>query len=196
MKKTKKELMAELRGLQDQMSTIIGGAQNRELNDDENKQMDSLEREFRSLNRELSLLNAEDQTRALEKPEPKKTLNETLRELSHEARDTGALTRAVTMDTNINDSGAIRTNIHDIIPTLNEGLGLPSSIHIVTGVTGNDLYPYGVNDTEMEEQGETAELTEQDLDFDKLTVTFKRAGMAVAVSNTAIDNADFDRNLS
>ena len=111
MKKTKKELMAELRGLQDQMSTIIGGAQNRELNDDENKQMDSLEREFRSLNRELSLLNAEDQTRALEKPEPKKTLNETLRELSHEARDTGALTRAVTMDTNINDSGAIRTNI-------------------------------------------------------------------------------------
>ena len=44
----------------------------------------------------------------------------------------------------------------------------------------------------MEEVGEVEALTEQDIDFDKLDVTPQRIGLAISVSNAAIDNAAFD----
>ena len=80
--------------------------------------------------------------------------------------------------------------IRDIIPTLNEGLGLP--LNVVTGVAGEELYPVSVDDAEVEEVGETAALTDQDINFDNIRVKSARCGISIVVSNTAIDNADFD----
>ena len=79
-----------------------------------------------------------------------------------------------------------------MIPTLHEGLDLPGTLKIVTGVTGNELWPVSVNDVEMEEVGEVEALSDQVLDFANITPIQNRVGLKVPVSNMAIDNAAFD----
>ena len=54
----------------------------------------------------------------------------------------------------ITESGAIVLNIQDIIDTKENGLGRPVGQSFVTGVEGDELYPYSINDVEMEEVGE------------------------------------------
>ena len=93
---------------------------------------------------------------------------------------------------NIQASGAINLTIHEMIPTLHEGLGMPQGLRIVTGVTGNEIWPVSVNDVEMQELGEVEALTDQVLDFAKISPTPRRVGLTVPVSNMAIDNAAFD----
>jgi HK97 family phage major capsid protein len=79
-----------------------------------------------------------------------------------------------------------------MIPTLHEGLDLPGSLRIVTGVEGNEIWPVSINDAEMEEVGEVASLNDQVLDFANITPTQRRVGLTIPVSNMAIDNAAFD----
>ena len=93
---------------------------------------------------------------------------------------------------NITASGAIQLSIHEMIPTLHEGLDLPKTLKIVTGVTGNELWPVSVNDVEMEEVGEVEALSDQVLDFANITPVQNRVGLKVPVSNMAIDNSAFD----
>ena len=93
---------------------------------------------------------------------------------------------------NIDASGAINLTIHEMIPTLHEGLDLPDTLKIVTGVTGNEIWPVSINDIEMEEADEVAPLNDQVLDFAKISPTARRVGLTVPVSNMAIDNAAFD----
>jgi HK97 family phage major capsid protein len=92
----------------------------------------------------------------------------------------------------ISNSGAINLTIHEMIPTLHEGLDLPASLRIVTGVTGNEIWPVSINDVEMEEVGEVESLQDQTLDFANIAPTPRRVGLTVPVSNMAIDNAAFD----
>lgn len=92
----------------------------------------------------------------------------------------------------IANSGAIELTIHDMIPTLHEGLGLPETLRIVTGVTGNEVWPVSVNDVEMEEVGEVVQLNDQAVDFKNITPVQHRCGLKVPVSYMAIDNAAFD----
>jgi HK97 family phage major capsid protein len=93
---------------------------------------------------------------------------------------------------NVTASGAINMSIHELIPTLHEGLDLPSTLRIVTGVTGNEIWPVNVDDVEMEEVGEVAALNDQVVNFANITPQQKRVGLKVPVSNMAIDNAAFD----
>jgi hypothetical protein len=79
-----------------------------------------------------------------------------------------------------------------MIPTLHEGLGLPVGLNVVTGVTGNEVWPVSINDVEMEEVGEVNALEDQVLNFAQITPTVRRVGLTVPVSNMAIDNAAFD----
>jgi HK97 family phage major capsid protein len=92
----------------------------------------------------------------------------------------------------VSNSGAINLTIHEMIPTLHEGLDLPKTLKIVTGVTGNEVWPVSINDVEMEEVGEVESLADQTLDFANITPTARRVGLTVPVSNMAIDNAAFD----
>ncbi len=92
----------------------------------------------------------------------------------------------------ITESGAIVLNIQDIIDTKENGLGRPVGQSFVTGVEGDELYPYSINDVEMEEVGEIEAINDQALDFDNIKVTSRRTSLSVAVSNKAIDNAAFD----
>ena len=144
---------------------------------------------FYNAKRQYDLLDVEERE-ANQKPDK----NAIIREMLQGVR-TDKTQREITLGTTqakgqILDSGAVMLTIRDIIPTLNEGLGLP--LTVVTGVAGEELYPVSVDDAEVEEVGETAALTDQDINFDNIRVKSARCGISIVVSNTAIDNADFD----
>lgn len=158
------------------------------------EEMKNLQREYDANKRQIEILNQQAQADATKREEPKKSAGEYLREVLKGVRDSKQ-EREITLGTvaqpgQVRDSGAVALTIHDIIPTLNEGLGLPLSV--VTGVTGDELWPVSVDDAEVEELGETAQLTDQDINFDNIKPVSRRGGISIVVSNTAIDNADFD----
>jgi hypothetical protein len=143
------------------------------------------------LNREND--NAKAQAEA-SKANKAKAFRELLKDVRNGKADREILLRpAQTGDTNtIEASGAINLSIHEMIPTLHEGLGLPVGLNVVTGVTGNEVWPVSINDVEMEEVGEIDALEDQVLNFAQITPTVRRVGLTVPVSNMAIDNAAFD----
>lgn len=152
---------------------------------------EAAEIKYNKAKREHDILDAEERDAASQQKPDK---NAIIREMLQGVR-TDKTQREITLGTTqakgqILDSGAVMLTIRDIIPTLNEGLGLP--LTVVTGVAGEELYPVSVDDAEVEEVGETAALTDQDINFDNIRVKSARCGISIVVSNTAIDNADFD----
>ena len=93
---------------------------------------------------------------------------------------------------NIEASGAIPLTIHELIDTKVPGLELPGDLKILTGVEGNEIWPYAIDDVEFTIAGEVEPIGEQKLNFDKLTATPVHVAAALAISNNAIDNASFD----
>ena len=165
-------------------------------------QVTNLTREIENCEREMRGINLEVANQEAQKAHRSKDIAAYIREQMNESRETKS-TRTITLNpinpatvpaetANIKASGAIELTIHDIIPTLHEGLGLPVGVNIVTGVTGNEIWPVSVDDVEMEEKGEIQTLSEQNLNFANITPSPKRVGLAVSVSNSAIDNAAFD----
>ena len=71
----------------------------------------------------------------------------------------------------------------------NESLDLPSTLRVVTGVTGNEIWPVNTDDVEMEEVGEVAALSDQVVNFANITPQQKRVGLKVPVSNMAFSGA-------
>ena len=201
-KMTKVELQARNRELQSKMAELNDKAykESREFTEDEQREWNALSREKLLNEGELTSLFTE---RELAKFEEHKSKGEMLREVLRESAKTGnkreilltsGTNSAGTSNTtaNITASGAIELTIHEMIPTLHEGLELPESLRVVTGVTGNEVWPVSVNDVEMEEVGEVAQLADQELNFAKINPQLARVGLKVPVSNMAIDNAAFD----
>lgn len=197
-KKTKGELQVRYREIQDRMSDLNKTAAEgkRSLTEDELVEWEALTREAQLVNMELeSQMNAEE----LSKHREVVSKGEKLREYLKQVRQ-GQATREILLSpdgdanvtANIEASGAIALSIHEMIPTLHEGLGLPESLRIVTGVTGNEIWPVSINDAELEEVGEVEALTDQKLDFANITPTQRRVGLTIPISNMAIDNAAFD----
>lgn len=176
-----KQTLATMRELESKLQTATA-----EEREDLLKQYAAQEREAQRLQIELAM----SQNKREEKPQ---TANEWMREQIKNVRE-GKQREIVFGGTqnSIENSDAIEKNIHTLIDTMNEGLNLPTGVVMVGGVTGNDLWPVSVNDAEMEEVGENVALTDQDLDFDNLTCTPHRAGVAIDVSNKALDQAAFD----
>lgn len=95
-------------------------------------------------------------------------------------------------DGNIEASGAIPLTIHELIDTKVPGLERPADLKILTGVTGNQVWPYAIDDVEFTVAGEVEPIGEQKINFDKLNASPVHVAAALAFSNNAIDNADFD----
>lgn len=197
----RRELQDKLADINDKLEVIDQTLAKRELKDEEKDSQKQLNREFAKLQREEDLCSREYQIlyqaekAEAEKREVKKTAGQQLREMMETARNNTQVRETVlggAADGGVLSSGAVNLTINDLIPTLNEGLGLPSGVTIQTGVTGNEVWPVSINDCEMEEVGETAELTDQTLKFDNISPAVKRVGMTANVSNTAIDNPSFD----
>lgn len=197
LKKTKEELQVRNREIQDRMSELNDNAFNgkREFTEEEKQEWDALSRE-KVLN--VQALKDMATERELAKIVEEENKNAKFREYLKGVKE-GSSKREILLypasegsTSNITASGAINLTIHELIPTLNEGLGLPSTLSIVTGVTGNEIWPVNVDDVEMEEVGEVAQLADQVVNFAKIAPTQKRVGLKVPVSNMAIDNAAFD----
>ena len=192
------ELREKRNSANEKLGDIYMKAANRELTTEEKMEVENLSREIKQCEDTMRGLLLDAQNAEVQKAQRSNNLDATFRSILHDAREAKS-TRTILLNAasgntngNITASGAIELNIHDLIPTLNEGLGLPVGLSIVTGVVGNEVWPVSINDVEMEEKGEIETLSEQTLEFDKITPTPKRLGLCVPISNMAIDNAAFD----
>lgn len=192
--KTVQEALAYNREILDKLANLDEIAQTRELNEEEKKTLAALQREHQGVTREITYMN---QQAAAASQREVKSKNAIMREALDFLRANP--NRELTLGKvgsnaggSITESGAIALNIHDLIGTLNEGLGLPSTLTLVTGVTGNDLWPVSVDDVDLEELGENVDVNDQNLHFDNIQAVAHRVSLAVSVSNSAIDNAAFD----
>ena len=93
---------------------------------------------------------------------------------------------------NLEAAGAIPLTIHELIDTKVAGLELPDDLRLLTGVIGNEVWPYAIDDVEFTVAGEVEPIGEQAINFAKLNANPERVAASIAVSNRAIDNADFD----
>ena len=182
----------------EKLGDLYMNAKNRELTAEEKIEEMNLTRELNQLDEQMKFLNRENDNAKAQAEASKANKAKAFRELLKDVRN-GKADREILLrpaspgDTNtIEASGAINLSIHEMIPTLHEGLGLPAGLGVVTGVTGNEIWPVSINDVEMEEVGEIEALTDQVLNFAQITPTVRRVGLTVPVSNMAIDNAAFD----
>ena len=194
MGKTKEELQVRNREIQDRMAEMNDKAfaEKREFTPEEKMEWENLTRESQKNDRELkNLLTDAEMAQVREKEDKNAKLRELLSDKGNK-REITLWPSTVGNKSNVTASGAINLSIHELIPTLHEGLDLPQTLRVVTGVTGNEIWPVNVDDVEMEEVGEVAALNDQVVNFANITPQQKRVGLKVPVSNMAIDNAAFD----
>lgn len=197
-KKTFEQLREQRLAANEKLGDIYVKAANRELTDEENMQVINLSREIEMCEREMKGINLEVANHQANATREQASKKAAFREILKDAKDHAQKREILLFPTdsnvnaNITASGAIELSIKEMIPTLHEGLGLPVGLGIVTGVTGDELWPVSVNDVEMEEKGEVEALNDQVLEFEKIAPVQNRVGLKVPVSNMAIDNAAFD----
>lgn len=202
---TFEELAVAKREANDKLGELYVKANNRELKADEKETELNLTRELKMIKEAMSDIAIRENHEKALGDQRNENLQASFRELLKDCRtNPGKAQREILLSAgnnsdgtsnvtaNIEASGAIRLTIHDLIPTLHEGLGLPEGLNIITGVTGNEIWPVSINDVEMEEVGEIEALSDQVLNFANITPTVRRIGLTVPVSNMAIDNAAFD----
>ena len=196
MKRTEKELREARLAANEKLGDLYVKASGRVMTADEKLQEELINRELHQIEEEYKMVSSdrESQKIALSQVDKNKTMREYLRNVRNGKADREILLNNVNAgDTNtIEASGAINLTIRELIPTLHEGLELPADLNLMTGVVGNEVWPVSINDAELEEVGEVASLTDQALDFAKITPAVKRVGLTIPVSNMAIDNAAFD----
>ena len=198
---TKKEIAAKAarnREIQARMSAIylqMEKEKREEYTAEEKREMAELKQELEENHREIMLSKDEAAIAELrENIDRNKQYREYLQGVRQKREDnTVTLAPKSTPDgTSITESGAIVLNIQDIIDTKENGLGRPFGQSFITGVEGDELYPYSINDVEIEEVGEIEAINDQALEFTNIKVQSSRVSLSVAVSNKAIDNAAFD----
>lgn len=198
---TKKELAkkaARNREIQSRMGAIylqMEKEKRSEYNEAEEREMAELKAELENNHREIMLSKDEAAIAELrENIDRNKQYREYLQGVRQKREDntTTLLPKTTPDGSSITESGAINLYIEEIIDTKENGLGRPVGQSFITGVEGDELYPYSINDVEMEEVGEIAAINDQALDFDNIKVQSRRVSLSVAVSNKAIDNAAFD----
>ena len=192
-----KKLQARNRELQSNLRELYATAEKekRELTVEEQANERAWSAEIQDNHREIMMSGDEKAIAALrESIDRNKQYREYLQGV-REKREDATITLAPKTPadgSSIAESGAIFLRIEDIIDTKENGLGRPEGQSFVTGVEGDELYPYSINDVEMEEVGEIEAINEQALDFTNIKVQSRRVSLSVGISNKAIDNAAFD----
>ena len=176
-KLTKDELQVRNREIQDRLSELnetVVKEKRENFTAEEQREWNELSREYDMNLREITSQMTEAE---LAKHREVVSKGEQLREYFKAVRQNKA-DREITLfpaslgsTSNVTASGAIQLSIHEMIPTLHEGLDLPASLRIVE---------------------EVASLNDQVLNFDNIKPQQRRVGLTVPVSNMAIDNAAFD----
>lgn len=192
---TKVELQVRNREIQDRMAELNENAHKdnkREFSAEEKTEWAKLSQEAEWIREQIKDMATDSELAKIREHEDK---NAKLRELlkdNGQKREILLWPATEGSTSNITASGAIQLSIKELIPTLHEGLDLPNTLRVVTGVTGNEIWPVNTDDVEMEETGEVTALNDQVVNFANITPVQKRVGLKVPVSNMAIDNAAFD----
>ena len=215
MAKTKSEIQKRHQDILVELDKIeeLATRENRAFTDEETRKYDALMREDNRLHIEIQGMLDESQ---LAQFRELKSKNQQLRELLKkcvdnresysedlQVRDTANNSTTVLKDkiasgtyqnanANIEASGAVPLTIHELIDTKVAGLELPDDLRLLTGVIGNEIWPYSIDDVEFTVAGEVEPVGEQAINFAKLSASPERVAAAVAVSNRAIDNTAFD----
>ena len=210
MGKTKAEIQKRHQEILVELDKIdeLAQRENRPFTAEENDKYNALLREDNRLHAEIQGMLDEHE---LNQMREQKARGEVLREIFKKCREdklpisevmhdraaangTTILLNPATGNTkgNIEASGAIPMTIHELIDTKVPGLELPGDLKLLTGVEGNQVWPYAVDDVEFTVAGEVEPIGEQKINFDKLNANPVHVAAALAISNNAIDNADFD----
>lgn len=210
MGKTKAEIQKRHQEILVELDKIdeLAQRENRPFTAEENDKYNALLREDNRLHAEIQGMLDEHE---LNQMREQKAKGEVLREIFKKCREdklpisevmhdraaangTTILLNPATGNTkgNIEASGAIPMTIHELIDTKVPGLELPGDLKLLTGVEGNQVWPYAVDDVEFTVAGEVEPIGEQKINFDKLNASPVHVAAALAISNNAIDNADFD----
>ena len=209
MGKTKEEIQNRHLAILEEMDQMdqLAQRENRAFTEDENKKYDSLMREDQRLHIEIQgMLDAKQLAELREVKSKDAQLRELLKDCRENKRDfsevlvreaanaTTVLKDAAAGNTNGNleAGGLVPITIKELIDTKVPGLELPDDLPIVTGVTGNEIFPYCVDDVKVTVAGEVEKIGEQNINFAKISANPERVSCAVAISNRAIDNAAFD----
>ena len=209
IQKRHQDILAELDHMEE-----LAQRENRALNEDEIKKYDALMREDNRLHIEIQGMLDEQQLAQFREMKSKneqfreilkrcvanrESFSEDLQMRAEAANNTTTVLKdAITSGTyqnataNLKTSGAIPLTIHELIDTKVAGLELPDDLRLLTGVIGNEIWPYAIDDVEFTVAGEVEPIGEQAINFAKLSASPERVSAAVAVSNRAIDNAAFD----
>ena len=201
MKKELLKLQSRNREINDRLGEMYTKAESekREFTAEEAMEEKSLKRELEQNHREIMLSN---DAAAIGQLREEKNKSAQLREFFKKvkAREVEATTilNNPTSDgtTNVNgnlEAGSmIPLNIKELIDTKVEGLELPADLVMLTGVVGDEVWPYSIDDAEVRVAGEVDTIAEQGLNFANIKAISERVAVAIAISNKAIDNAYFD----
>lgn len=208
MARTKQEIQKRHQAILVELDQIeeLASRENRAFTKEEEQKYDALMREDNRLHIEIQGMLDEKQ---LAQFREQKTKSQQLRELlkkvkenresfSEELQVREAATTVLKNPTdgnitaNLEAAGAVPLTIHELIDTKVAGLELPDDLRLLTGVIGNEVWPYAIDDVQFTVAGEVEVIGEQAINFDKLNASPVRVAAAVAVSNRAIDNAAFD----
>jgi hypothetical protein len=202
MKKELLKLQARNREINDRLTTMYVKAENekREFNEDEQREERELKRELESNHREIMLSGDAAAIGALREQQDKSAqLREFFKAVKEKRENaTTILNNPVTtggdqnVDGNLTAGNMIPLNIKELIDTKVEGLELPADLTMLTGVVGDEVWPYSIDDAEVRVAGEVDTIAEQGLNFANVKALSERVACAIAISNKAIDNAYFD----
>ena len=215
MGKTKQEIQKRHNEILVELDKIeeLATRENRAFTKEEEQKYDALMREDNRLHIEIQGMLDE---RQMDQFREQKSKNQKLRELLKKCKEnresyseelqvrdtpnnsTTVLKDGITTGTyqnenaNIEASGAVPLTIHELIDTKVAGLELPDDLRLLTGVIGNEVWPYAIDDVEFTVAGEVEPITEQAINFAKLNASPERVAASIAVSNRAIDDAAVD----
>lgn len=199
---TKEQLQQRQIAIWDRMDVIeeTSKKENREFTDAEAKEYEALLRESKALSARAEAMAS---GKALDNIREHKSKNAILREFLQKCVEKRENASTILMNpvtegddknsiANLEAGGAIPLTINELIDTKVAGVELPPDLKIVTGVVGNEIWPYSTNDVEFTVAGEVEKVGEQALNFAKISATPNAVAANVAVSHRAINNASFD----
>ena len=201
---TKEQIQKRQLAIWERMDAIeeTSKKEKREFTDAEAKEYEALIRESKGLSARAEAMASGKQ---LEQIREHKSKNAIMREFLQKCVETRSNASTILMnpvsgdaggdnngDANLEAGGAIPLTIKELIDTKVAGIELPGDLRTVTGVTGNEIWPYSTNDVQFTVAGEVEKVGEQALNFAKISATPNAVAANVAVSHRAIANAAFD----
>lgn len=194
---TIKDLQSRNRDINDRLGELDAVVNQRELTAAELAEEAQLKREFAKNQREIAMLNQEEQTRQNE-ANVQRDENAELREFVKNAKPGSkfefAFNKRDAMSTTVTTPHVQGVTVQDIIKTDRPDADIfaAAGLGIVTGVTGNKIQWAYAGGVEAAFANELAQTTERTVDISSQTPVQQRLTVRVRVSQQSLENASFD----